>query len=214
MADAKPGIYASLLKHPNVSKQLIDGSKFLHWDDESPSPQAVTLRVDPKGHLLHWRDGSGYIDSLEISNIRDTRTGRSARVPKDTKMKESCALFGSSEALVEDRTVSVIFGQDLVNIQWQNFVATSKPIAQEWCSQLFTLATNSFVNNPSFYDLLERTWTKLSVTRDTEGFISLKNFYKPFASHRDDKKRIDMALSNCGLLSKKVSDEFCITSTY
>uniref|UniRef100_A0A1I8FMB5 PLCXc domain-containing protein n=1 Tax=Macrostomum lignano TaxID=282301 RepID=A0A1I8FMB5_9PLAT len=92
---------------------------------------------------------------------------------------------------------------DLVNIQWINFVAASKNVAQEWSSQLFRYATNSFVNNPSFYDMLERSWTKLSVSRDADNLIALKTIYKLFAHHKDDKKRVEKALETCCLLTAK-----------
>ncbi|PAA76624.1 hypothetical protein BOX15_Mlig033595g2, partial [Macrostomum lignano] len=203
MADARPALYASQLKQVAVSKLLIDGSKFICWTEDSTGPQAVTLKVDPKGHVLYWRDGSGEIECLEIAWIRDTRTGRSARIPKETKIREACGFFGSSEALIEDRTVTISYGLDLVNIQWINFVAASKNVAQEWSSQLFRYATNSFVNNPSFYDMLERSWTKLSVSRDADNLIALKTIYKLFAHHKDDKKRVEKALETCCLLTAK-----------
>uniref|UniRef100_A0A1I8FPV2 PLCXc domain-containing protein n=1 Tax=Macrostomum lignano TaxID=282301 RepID=A0A1I8FPV2_9PLAT len=115
---------------------------------DSTGPQAVTLKVDPKGHVLYWRDGSG-----------------------ETKIREACGFLRFIGGADRGRTVTISYGLDLVNIQWINFVAASK---NEWSSQLFRYATNSFVNNPSFYDMLERSWTKLSVSRDADNLIALK----------------------------------------
>lgn len=42
----------------------------------------VTLRVDKFGFYLHWVDQHNEMDMLDIAVIRDTRTGKHAKVPK------------------------------------------------------------------------------------------------------------------------------------
>lgn len=42
----------------------------------------VTLRVDKHGFYLHWIDQNNEMDLLDISTIRDSRTGKYARIPK------------------------------------------------------------------------------------------------------------------------------------
>lgn len=42
----------------------------------------ITLRVDPQGFYLYWVDQNHEMDLLDISTIRDTRTGRYAKIPK------------------------------------------------------------------------------------------------------------------------------------
>lgn len=42
----------------------------------------VTLRVDHYGFYLHWVDQNHEMDFLDIATIRDTRTGRYAKIPK------------------------------------------------------------------------------------------------------------------------------------
>lgn len=42
----------------------------------------VTLRVDQHGFYLHWVDQVNEMDLLDIATIRDTRTGRYAKIPK------------------------------------------------------------------------------------------------------------------------------------
>lgn len=42
----------------------------------------VTLRVDKFGFYLHWVDQHNEMEMLDIAIIRDTRTGRHAKVPK------------------------------------------------------------------------------------------------------------------------------------
>ena len=40
------------------------------------------MRVDPSGFFLHWVDQNNEMDLLEISTIRDVRTGPHAKKPK------------------------------------------------------------------------------------------------------------------------------------
>lgn len=42
----------------------------------------VTLKVDKFGFYLHWVDQHNEMDMLDIAVIRDTRTGKHAKVPK------------------------------------------------------------------------------------------------------------------------------------
>lgn len=42
----------------------------------------VTLKVDKYGFYLHWVDQNNEMDMLDIAVIRDTRTGKYAKIPK------------------------------------------------------------------------------------------------------------------------------------
>lgn len=42
----------------------------------------VTLKVDEFGFYLYWIDQNNEVDMLDIAVIRDTRTGKYAKVPK------------------------------------------------------------------------------------------------------------------------------------
>jgi len=42
----------------------------------------VTLKVDEYGFYLHWVDQNNEMDMLDIAIIRDTRTGKYAKIPK------------------------------------------------------------------------------------------------------------------------------------
>lgn len=93
---------------------------------------------------------------LEISNIRDTRTGKYAKVPRNVselirmhalkgkeihhspfffpneqegKLKESINI-GPGDVPLEDKTLTVVYGADFVNVNFINFCTFSKEIAQ------------------------------------------------------------------------------------
>lgn len=42
----------------------------------------MTLKVDKYGFYLHWVDQNNEMDMLDIAIIRDTRTGKYAKLPK------------------------------------------------------------------------------------------------------------------------------------
>lgn len=128
MASAKAGVHVVQLKPIVVTKSLQDGYKFIKWDDDSGIGTVVTLRVDKKGYFLYWIDQNKETEFLEISSIRDTRTGKYAKVPKaDGKLKDS---LGNYDDPLEDRTLTVVYGPDLINVNFINFCCNKKEVAQ------------------------------------------------------------------------------------
>ncbi|KAK2165023.1 hypothetical protein LSH36_56g06024, partial [Paralvinella palmiformis] len=75
--------------------------------------------------FFHFQD----MDCLDISLIRDTRTGKHAKVPKDPRLRDTVTM-GTSDTPLEDKMVSIAYGTDLVNISFLNFAANSKETAQ------------------------------------------------------------------------------------
>jgi phosphatidylinositol phospholipase C beta len=55
-----------------------------------------------------------------MCTIRDTRTGHYAKVPKDPKMRDQVTM-GASQDSLEDKTLTVSYGPDFVNISFFNF---------------------------------------------------------------------------------------------
>lgn len=66
---------------------------------------------------------------LDMCTIRDTRTGRYAKVPKDPKMRDQVNM-GVSQDTLEDKTLTVSFGPDFVNVSFLNFSTSKKEIAK------------------------------------------------------------------------------------
>uniref|UniRef100_A0A4W3HF78 1-phosphatidylinositol 4,5-bisphosphate phosphodiesterase n=1 Tax=Callorhinchus milii TaxID=7868 RepID=A0A4W3HF78_CALMI len=109
------------------------------YDSTAVTP--VTLKVDPQGLFLYWTDQNKDTDLLDISHIKDSRTGKYARIPKDLKLRELLDV-GNQGNRLEGRMFTVVYGPDLVNISFLNFVAFQEEIAKEWTDALFDLATN------------------------------------------------------------------------
>ncbi|XP_033961710.1 1-phosphatidylinositol 4,5-bisphosphate phosphodiesterase beta-3 isoform X2 [Pseudochaenichthys georgianus] len=200
MAGAKPGVHALQLKPMSVHEALKKGGKFIKWDEEPNSgpPTLVTLKVDPDGFFLYWTGGSNLeVETLDINTIRDTRTGKYAKLPKDAKLRDVLG-FGKGGS-VERKLVTVVYGNDLVNISYLNFQAMQEDTAKIWTDELFTLATNILSQNASRNTFLHKAYTKLKLQVNQDGKIPVKNILKMFS----DKKRVETALEQCGLVTNK-----------
>ncbi|XP_063756584.1 1-phosphatidylinositol 4,5-bisphosphate phosphodiesterase beta-3 isoform X2 [Eleginops maclovinus] len=200
MAGAKPGVHALQLKPVSVHEALKKGGKFIKWDEEPNSgpPTLVTLKVDPDGFFLYWTGGSNLeVETLDINTIRDTRTGKYAKQPKDAKLRDVLGI-GKGDS-VERKLVTIVYGNDLVNISYLNFQAMQEDIAKIWTDELFTLATNILSQNASRNTFLHKAYTKLKLQVNQDGKIPVKNILKMFS----DKKRVETALEQCGLVNNR-----------
>lgn len=198
MAKAVPPLHTAVsIKSIEVSQALINGEKFIKWDEDSGAGIPVTLRVDPNGFYLYWVDQNHEMDLLDIVHVRDTRTGRYAKIPKDAKLRQIVTM-GSQDTL-EEKTVTVVVANDFVNINFINFCCTRKEIAQIWTDALMSLAHNLNQIKGTAKVFLQKAYTKLTLQTDKSGKIPVKNLIKMFAQSRDDKKRLENVLSGLGM---------------
>uniref|UniRef100_A0A672YL10 1-phosphatidylinositol 4,5-bisphosphate phosphodiesterase n=1 Tax=Sphaeramia orbicularis TaxID=375764 RepID=A0A672YL10_9TELE len=163
MAGAKPGVHALQLKPVSVHEALKKGGKFIKWDEEPNSgpPTLVTLKVDPDGFFLYWTGGSNLCKSVCVH--------------QDPKLREVLG-FGKGDN-VEGKLVTVVYGNDLVNISFLNFQAMQEDTAKIWTDELFTLATNILSQNASRTTFLLRAYTKLKLQVNQDGKIPVKNVF-------------------------------------
>ncbi|XP_015115632.1 1-phosphatidylinositol 4,5-bisphosphate phosphodiesterase classes I and II [Diachasma alloeum] len=202
MANNKqPVVNAVQTKAVEVSQQLQEGEKFIKWDEDSGIATPVTLRVDEFGFYLHWVDQNNEVDMIDIAVIRDTRTGKFAKIPKDPKLK-SLVSMGIQDSL-EDKTITICYASDFVNVTFINFCATRAEIARHWTDQLLQLAYNLTQLNSSTTMFLQKAHTKLVLGADKTGKIPSKNIIKMFTSNKEDRKRVEKALENTSLPSGK-----------
>ncbi|XP_058452090.1 1-phosphatidylinositol 4,5-bisphosphate phosphodiesterase classes I and II isoform X2 [Malaya genurostris] len=184
-----------------VPKALQEGEKFLKWDEDSCNGTPVTVRVDAKGFYLYWVDQNHEMDLLDIATIRDVRTGQYAKKPRDIKLRQIVTM-GSQDTL-EEKTVTVCYGADFVNVNFMNFCCTRKEIARLWCDELIRMAYNlTQLNGPAIM-FLQKAYTKLCLQVDKSGKVPVKNIIKTFATNKDDRRRVEKALDVSGLPSGK-----------
>uniref|UniRef100_A0A671Z1N8 Phosphoinositide phospholipase C n=1 Tax=Sparus aurata TaxID=8175 RepID=A0A671Z1N8_SPAAU len=185
MAGAKPGVHALQLKPVSVHEALKKGGKFIKWDEVRTCRSLFPLCE---------------VEILDMGTIRDTRTGKYAKQPKDPKLREVLG-FGKGDN-VEGKLVTVVHGNDLVNTSFLNFQAMQEDTAKIWTDELFTLATNLLSQNASRNTFLLKAYTKLKLQVNQDGKILVKNIHKLFS----DKKKVDLALEHCGLVNNNKSD--------
>ncbi|TKS92681.1 1-phosphatidylinositol 4,5-bisphosphate phosphodiesterase beta-3 [Collichthys lucidus] len=195
MAGAKPGVHALQLKPVSVHEALKKGGKFVKWDEEpnSGQPTLVTLKVDPDGFFLYWTGGSNLeVEILDISTIRDTRTGKYAKQPKDAKLRD---LLGFSKGDgVEAKLVTIVHGNDLVNTSFLNFQATQDGAAKgeglkpdDFTWEAFQRFLDSLCLRPEIQAIFEESGSK------RKPFISLDQL-TDFINRRQRDSRLNEVL--------------------
>uniref|UniRef100_A0A672M4J2 Phosphoinositide phospholipase C n=1 Tax=Sinocyclocheilus grahami TaxID=75366 RepID=A0A672M4J2_SINGR len=154
MAGAKPGVHALQLKPVSVHEVLKRGSKFIKWDE-----------------VRRYRPSE--VEVLDISQIRDTRTGRFAKMPKDQRIRDTLGL-GKGESNSDTKLLTVVYGNDLVNIFFLNFHAVQDGYCKVWTDELFKLATNILSQNASRNIFLFKAYTKLKLQVNQDGKIPVE----------------------------------------
>ncbi|KAL1139623.1 hypothetical protein AAG570_006603 [Ranatra chinensis] len=142
------------------------------------------------------------MDLLDISTIRDSRTGKQAKIPKDLKLRQIVSM-GCAQDTLEEKTVTICSGPDFVNLTFINFCCTKKEIAQLWTDHILKLAYSLTQLNSSVTTFLRKAHTKLTLNVDKAGKIPVKNVVKMFAQNKEDRKRVKSALEATGFPSGK-----------
>ncbi|XP_050520441.1 1-phosphatidylinositol 4,5-bisphosphate phosphodiesterase classes I and II [Daktulosphaira vitifoliae] len=180
-----------------VPPELVEGEKVIKWDEESGIGTPVTLKVDSHGFFLYWQDQKKDCEVIDMSTIRDTRTGKYSKVPKDAKLR-SVVCMGSQEPL-GDKTITVVIANDFVNVSFINFCCNKKQTAQIWTDNILKLALNLVQLNWSPMLFMYKSFTKLNLLVDKNGKIPIKNITRTFVQNKDDKKKVEKALELSGL---------------
>ncbi|XP_057303429.1 1-phosphatidylinositol 4,5-bisphosphate phosphodiesterase beta-1-like [Hydractinia symbiolongicarpus] len=193
-----------------VPPKLSNGGRFLKWDDNDASCSVYILEVDPEGNVLYWKpeDYSKDTEVLELVHIRDVRTGQYAKAPRttDNKARETIRTFCAFEQesnCIQERTITIVYGPNMVDVSFVNFVATSISEAEEWTNALFKCTNNLLELNASPLKCLKRFYTRIYVQKNKDGEVPAKLLVKNYASSKEDKKRAYETLQSVGLASGK-----------
>nr|XP_006815619.1 PREDICTED: 1-phosphatidylinositol 4,5-bisphosphate phosphodiesterase classes I and II-like [Saccoglossus kowalevskii] len=142
------------------------------------------------------------VDCLTLSSVRDTRTGKYAKVPKEGKLRDTCTM-GSPDVFLEDKSITIVYGPDFVQTQMLNFCANRETIAKEWAEALLEIAYNMLALNGSPLQYWEKMYSKLIITSPIEEKVPVKHIIKKLANSKDDRKKVEHALQAIGLPSGK-----------
>ncbi|XP_077350862.1 1-phosphatidylinositol 4,5-bisphosphate phosphodiesterase beta-1-like [Festucalex cinctus] len=195
MASAQPGVHALKLQPPAVSPTLRNGSNFIKWDEDLSTVTPVTLFVDSHGLYLYWTDQNKETELLDLTHVKDVRTGRSTKTAKEAKLRELLDV-GNLVGRLENRMVTVVTASDIVNVNQIIFIASQEDEAKVWCEELFCLSSNLLSHNLNRDHSLLKAYVKLTLQPNAEGRIPVKNIVRLFSS---DRKRVENALENCRL---------------
>lgn len=81
--------------------------------------------------------------------------------------------MGSQDSL-EEKTVTICYGSDFVNMNFINFCTTRAEVAKHWTEEIFQLAYNLSLLNISTTMFLQKAHTKLTLAADKSGKIPVK----------------------------------------
>uniref|UniRef100_A0A672QRX1 Phosphoinositide phospholipase C n=1 Tax=Sinocyclocheilus grahami TaxID=75366 RepID=A0A672QRX1_SINGR len=175
MAGAQPGVHALQLKRVSVPESLRTGDKFIKWDDVS----------NMRGNET---------DLLDLSLIKDTRNGRFAKTPKEAKQRELLDV-GTLEGRLENRTLTVVSGADMVNITCLNFTAFNEEVAK---------VTSALTLRNRHCQMLSR-FTSTCLYRCCR--ILSSSIFRLFSA---DRRRVENALEVCSLPTGRVRERFIL----
>ena len=105
--------------------------------------------------------------------------------------------------ILADKTITIVYGVDLVNVNYLNFCSNKVEVASAWCSQLWHYVRQINPLSISAMHNLRKIHTQLCLFSNEGKSIEAKKVVKFFAQNRDDRKEIIKALEASGLPSEK-----------
>lgn len=170
------------------------------WTEDSA--QGVTVRVDKNGFYIYYKYQDGVSDVLEISSIRDTRTGKYARVPSSARIRTTINFTSNTEPL-EDKQIQILYGSQFNNLDEINLSCASRDIAQLWASELLKMAYNIYAINACPLTFLKKAHAKFRFMVDKGDVLPVKKFTKMLTKDKVESKRIEKALESTNLPSSR-----------
>lgn len=76
---------------------------------------------------------------------------------QEQRLRDSLRI-GADDDLLQDKTITIVHGSNMVDIVYVNFVSGSANIAREWTDALMRLTHNLLAINASPMAFLEKQW--------------------------------------------------------
>nr|CFW94238.1 Eka-phospholipase C 1 protein [Euperipatoides kanangrensis] len=181
-----------------VPESLLQGVLFDRWDEENNSTELNCLfKVDEFGFFVYWKSEGREAQLLELSQVNDIRGGgtpKEAKVYAELEPRGKCPL--------EERSLTICSGLDLVNVNYTHMAAYDSETAKLWLDSLRKITHNFKANNVCPMTSLTKHWMKLGFTVNERGKIPVRSITRTFASGKTEKM-IFQCLSELGLPSGK-----------
>ncbi|GAB6030959.1 hypothetical protein CHUAL_007783 [Chamberlinius hualienensis] len=170
------------------------------WDedrDQCDLQPNCLFKIDEYGFFLSWKSEGRDGDVLELSQVNDTRIGG---IPKDLKLlAELISRHGEN---LEERSLIIVSGTDMVNVNYTHVVCQNSETAKKWQMVLRKITNNVKANNVCPMTCLKKHWMRLGFLIDPQGRIQVKRIANTFASGKTEKI-VCQSLSEVGLPSGK-----------
>uniref|UniRef100_A0A914WDF4 PLC-beta PH domain-containing protein n=1 Tax=Plectus sambesii TaxID=2011161 RepID=A0A914WDF4_9BILA len=218
MSPVKTGVHTVSLRKPDVAEFLRNGERFYKVEEsaEQSDSSFVTLRLDPKGHVIYW---SNLIQSLkghlDISIVLDVRHGKYAKLPKNSeRLKKMLAgTFVTPASAFTDSFLTIVHGCDFAAPSYTTFIANSPTTAEKWSEMMFKIATNLLSLNGSAMHFIERAHANLLYARSyylrygaLQGEYLLTNeivkMIVPSEKNTEERKMVEAAIKSAEFCEK------------
>ncbi|CAG0883048.1 unnamed protein product [Cyprideis torosa] len=168
-----------------VPSELVNGCYFDRWTEERDTfdyePNCY-VKVDDCGFFIYWKSEGREGDVLELSQVSDIRAGGT---PRDQRILAQLQAKHGGE--VDERSLTICHGTDMVNINYQHIVCPDSDTAQVWLQGLRKITHNIKACNICPMTCLKKHWMRLGMTVDPVGKIPVKTVAKTFASGKTEK---------------------------
>ncbi|CAJ0563671.1 unnamed protein product, partial [Mesorhabditis spiculigera] len=189
---------------PPIPHTLTQGTLFDKYEDDSTCLELNALvRVDEYGFYLHWMIDGRDAFVLDLAQVWEARP---AGQPKDGRVAFELDQRGPPRETLEERTVWITFGQDLVNVQSIYLVAQDVETAKIWRSGLNDILARLKIKHVCPTTSLMKYWRFLCLSLNDRRKIPIKNIIRLFASGKPEKM-VHKCLCDLGLGGDKEREE-------
>ncbi|KAL3069427.1 hypothetical protein niasHS_018152 [Heterodera schachtii] len=187
----------------NIPETLLRGDVFDRYDDETNTlDPGCLVRLDEYGFYLVWEPkgkDAGILDMNQVWEARPSGTVKDGRVLYELEQRGRCGLAGET---LEERTVWLTYGLDLVIVNGMFLIARTAQVAREWRS-----AMNEFLRANKFRHAcpmlcLQKHWRSICLATNDRNRIPLRNIVRTFASGKPEKM-VHKCLADLGLSGDK-----------
>uniref|UniRef100_A0A183CHZ6 1-phosphatidylinositol 4,5-bisphosphate phosphodiesterase n=1 Tax=Globodera pallida TaxID=36090 RepID=A0A183CHZ6_GLOPA len=190
-------------KKVNIPEVLLQGDVFDRYDDETNIlDPGCSVKLDEHGFYLVWKPkgkDAGILDMTQVWEARPSGTIKEGRVLYELEQRGKCGLAGET---LEERTVWLTYGLDLVIVNGMFLIARTAQVAREW-----RIAINEFIRGNKFrhacpMHCLQKHWHSICLATNDRNRIPLRNIVRTFASGKPEKM-VHKCLADLGLSGDK-----------
>jgi phosphatidylinositol phospholipase C, beta len=172
---------------PNVPQSLLKGELFDRWEDETGIlEENVLFRVDEYGFFLYWQPEGKDGQVLELTHVCDIRLGKQ---PNEQNLLNRLSDKGLTNGWgnIDQRTLIISSGLDLVNISNLVITGSSDKKIKEWLEALQKIVFNHKSKNICPNTSLIKHWMRIKLQLNSEKKIPVRSVTRTFASGKNEK---------------------------